>query len=95
MRLALLAEAEAEIDNAAAWCDDQRDGLGDELLRAVQNALDAIAEAPEAPVPRSVPGSRSGTGPRSGSGRSSGRSSGSAACAAARPAQACVLGLIS
>ena len=48
MRLALLAEAEAELDNAAAWYDEQREGLGDDLLQAVQNALDAIAEAPEA-----------------------------------------------
>jgi hypothetical protein len=32
VRLALLAEAESELDDAAAWYDDQRPGLGDELL---------------------------------------------------------------
>lgn len=47
MRLALLAEAESELDDAAAWYDDQRPGLGDELLVDVRNALDAITETPD------------------------------------------------
>lgn len=48
MRLALLAEAESELDDAAAWYDDQRPGLGDELLAEVRDALDAITETPDA-----------------------------------------------
>jgi toxin ParE1/3/4 len=47
VKIALLAEAEAELDDAAAWYDEQRDGLGDELLLEVQNALAIIVEAPE------------------------------------------------
>ena len=47
MRLVLLAEAEAELDEAAIWYDERRDGLGDELLRAVHSAFIVISEAPE------------------------------------------------
>jgi plasmid stabilization system protein ParE len=47
VRIALLAEAEAELDNASAWYDEQRFGLAEELLRAVHDALIVIAEAPE------------------------------------------------
>ena len=47
MRLALLVEAEAELDDASEWYDEQRSGLGDELLLAVRDALVVIAEAPE------------------------------------------------
>ena len=38
MKLALLAEAEAEIHEAAAWYDEQRQGLGDELLLEAHDA---------------------------------------------------------
>jgi plasmid stabilization system protein ParE len=48
VKLVLLAEAEAELDDAAAWYDERRDGLGDELLIAVRTGLEVIVEAPEA-----------------------------------------------
>lgn len=48
MKLVLLAEAEDELDEAAAWYDERREGLGDELLRVVFEGLDVILEAPEA-----------------------------------------------
>jgi hypothetical protein len=47
VRLALLAEAEAELGDAAARYDDHRVGLGDELLIEVGDALAAITEMPE------------------------------------------------
>jgi plasmid stabilization system protein ParE len=47
VKVVLLVEAEAELDVAAAWYDDQREGLGDELLLAVREALFVIGEAPE------------------------------------------------
>ena len=47
MRVVLLAEAEAELDDAAVWYDDRRVGLGDELVRAVDDALGVIGEAPD------------------------------------------------
>jgi hypothetical protein len=47
VKLALLAEAEAELDDATAWYDEQRDGLGDELLLEVHDALAIIVDAPE------------------------------------------------
>jgi plasmid stabilization system protein ParE len=47
VKLVLLAEAETELDHAAAWYDDRREGLGDELLVAVEEALAVIGEAPE------------------------------------------------
>ena len=39
MKVVLLTEAEAELDDAASRYDERRDGLGDELLRAVREAL--------------------------------------------------------
>jgi hypothetical protein len=48
VKLVLLAEAEAELDDAAAWYDERRDGLGDELLLVVRTGLEVIVEAPEA-----------------------------------------------
>jgi len=47
VKVVLLAEAEAELDDAASWYDERREGLGDELLRAVREALLVISEAPE------------------------------------------------
>jgi plasmid stabilization system protein ParE len=48
VKLVLLAEAEDELTDAAAWYDARREGLGDELLRVVFDALNVILEAPEA-----------------------------------------------
>jgi plasmid stabilization system protein ParE len=48
VKAVLLAEAEAELGDAAAWYDEQREGLGDELLVVVQESLLVISEAPEA-----------------------------------------------
>ena len=47
MRLALLAEAEAELDDAAAWYDDRSEGLGDELINVASEALLLISDLPE------------------------------------------------
>jgi toxin ParE1/3/4 len=47
VKIVLLAEAEAEVDEAAAWYDARDEGLGDELLLAVGTALLALSEAPE------------------------------------------------
>jgi hypothetical protein len=47
VRLVLLAEAEAELDDAAGWYDEQRLGLGNEFLGAVQDALVVIANRPD------------------------------------------------
>lgn len=47
MRVELLAEAEAELDDAAAWYDERREGLGDEFLLGAHDALLVISEAPE------------------------------------------------
>lgn len=47
MRLALLAEAEAELENAAAWYDDRSEGLGDEFLSVAREAAHLIAESAE------------------------------------------------
>jgi hypothetical protein len=47
VRLVLLAEADAELDEAAIWYDERREGLGDELLIAVHSALVVISETPK------------------------------------------------
>lgn len=47
MRLALLAEAEAELEHAATWYDDQSDGLGDELVVIAREAMVVVAESPD------------------------------------------------
>jgi hypothetical protein len=39
VRLALLAEAEAELDDAATWYDDRSGGLGDELMDVSREAM--------------------------------------------------------
>jgi toxin ParE1/3/4 len=46
-RLIVRVDAEAELAEAAAWYERRRPGLGHEFLRAVQEAVDAIMEAPE------------------------------------------------
>jgi toxin ParE1/3/4 len=46
VKVVLLAEAEAELDDAAAWYDARSIGLGDELMDAVYEALTVVEEAP-------------------------------------------------
>jgi plasmid stabilization system protein ParE len=41
-------EAEQDLADAKAWYDGQRDGLGDEFLECVGEALDRIRAVPEA-----------------------------------------------
>src|SRR5690349_7102745 len=48
VRLVLLAEAEAELEEAASWYDDRRQRLGDELLLSVHSAFIVVSETPEA-----------------------------------------------
>lgn len=40
------AEAEAELESAAAWYEDRRVGLGEEFLDAVERTIDQVAEWP-------------------------------------------------
>jgi hypothetical protein len=47
VRLALLAEAEAELDDAATWYDDRSEGLGDEFLAVAREAMSLVTESPE------------------------------------------------
>ena len=46
MRIELHPAAEEELYKAAAWYDDQRRGLGDDLLAEMTRWVDAIAEEP-------------------------------------------------
>lgn len=45
------AEAASELDDAAAWYDDQRPGLGDTFIDAVEVTLALIADWPGAGAP--------------------------------------------
>jgi toxin ParE1/3/4 len=47
VRLALLAEAEAELENAATWYDDRSEGLGDEFMDVAREAMMLIVDSPE------------------------------------------------
>ena len=47
MRLALLAEAEVELDEAATWYDDRSEGLGDEFISVAREAMLLIADSAE------------------------------------------------
>lgn len=47
MRLALLAEAEAELDDAATWYDDRSEGLGDEFMDVAREAMALVVDSPE------------------------------------------------
>lgn len=47
-RLVIEPEAEADLHEAFAWYQDQRRGLGDEFLLAVEAAFAAIRRQPEA-----------------------------------------------
>lgn len=44
----LRPEAQDELDDAYAWYERQRMGLGEQFLSAVQDVLDRIGEYPEA-----------------------------------------------
>lgn len=46
MRVELHPEARAELRDAALWYDEQRPGLGDELMAAVSSMLWRIRELP-------------------------------------------------
>lgn len=47
MRLALLAEAEAKLDDAATWYDDRSEGLGDEFMDVSREAMMPIVDSPD------------------------------------------------
>jgi len=47
VRLALVAEVEEEVEAAAVWYDEQRPGLGDELLAEVHRAFDLLRRSPD------------------------------------------------
>jgi hypothetical protein len=47
VRLALLAEAEAELDDAATWYDDRSEGLGDEFMSVAREAMMLLVESAE------------------------------------------------
>lgn len=47
MRLAQLAEAEAEHENAATWYDDRSEGRGDEFMDVAREAMALIVDSPE------------------------------------------------
>lgn len=46
MRVELHSEAHAELRAAALWYDEQRPGLGDELIADVASVLNRIGEGP-------------------------------------------------
>jgi plasmid stabilization system protein ParE len=46
--LLITPEAEADLAEAKAWYDGQREGLGEQLLLCVEEALDRIRRMPEA-----------------------------------------------
>ena len=43
----LRPEAEADLEDSAAWYERQREGLGHELLESVLTVMEAIANTPE------------------------------------------------
>ena len=57
----LSPEAEADLDDAAAWHERQADGLGKELVTEVRNALVRVGDQPEG-YPELRPGVRCGAG---------------------------------
>ncbi len=46
-RVRLSSEAQTELAEAIRWCEEQRPGLGGELLAAVRHTLSLIARRPE------------------------------------------------
>src|SRR6266481_7551916 len=49
--LIILPEAEQDSDNAYAWYEEQRSGLGQRFLAAVETCLTAIQKSPKAFTP--------------------------------------------
>ncbi len=56
MRLALHAEAEAELDAAATWYDERSEGLGDELMVVARESMMLIPRFPYALAYQAFPG---------------------------------------
>jgi plasmid stabilization system protein ParE len=48
MTIRSLPEAEADIETAAEWYEQQRAGLGDDFLAAVRDGFDTIERSPQA-----------------------------------------------
>lgn len=46
----LRAEARVELESAAEWYADEREGLGDEFLGAIERCLDRIGATPYAAI---------------------------------------------
>lgn len=46
MKVQIRLRAEADLDDAWSWYEDQREGLGDELLLCVEAALDGLKRHP-------------------------------------------------
>ncbi len=46
-RLFVRSEAAADVEDAAAWYDEQRRGLGGEFVRAVRAALAGVGRQPQ------------------------------------------------
>jgi toxin ParE1/3/4 len=51
MKLRIIAEAKEDIDQAIAWYEVQRSGLGHEFAQALDKKLDAIQAMPSAHPP--------------------------------------------
>lgn len=47
LRVVFRRAAQDELENAAAWYDEQRRGLGEEFLRELGDAIEKIAASPE------------------------------------------------
>lgn len=58
MKLVALPEAIAEFEEAVAYYEEQRPGLGREFFLAIEAAVDFAAEAPAAGLTVPGPGSR-------------------------------------
>lgn len=48
MRVRFRLEAAADVEAARAWYDEQRSGLGDEFVAAVESVVELVIEFPEA-----------------------------------------------
>jgi toxin ParE1/3/4 len=58
------SEAKAEFDAAAAWYEAQRTGLGDDFVNEVEQAIQRIAQMPQAFPPHGSSGVRKCVLPR-------------------------------
>ena len=48
MRVRFRLEAAADVESARAWYDEQRSGLGDEYIEALEHAIELIISFPNA-----------------------------------------------